>query len=90
MTPEVSLVLGGLPVAAVLFVVIEVLKWGGFLKTGDQVRAAVLVVALVLGAAWASVQFAPQIGPIVTTLVTALVGVCVAVAAYQAKSGRND
>jgi hypothetical protein len=89
MTPEVSLIVGGLPIAAVLFVLIEALKWGQFLRSERETRLAVIIVAVILGAAWTAVQFAPEIGPMVQTLVTALVGVAVAVVGYQVTRDRK-
>lgn len=89
MTPEVSLLIGGLPIAVALFVIIEVLKWGLFLRTERETRVAVIVVAVILGAAWAAVQLRPEIGRVVTTMFTALIGICVAVAGYRATIGRR-
>lgn len=89
MTPEVSLVIGGIPVAGAVFAIIQVLKWGQFLRSERETRLAVICSALIFGAAWAAVQFKPEIGPAITTVVTALVGVAISVSAYQALIGKK-
>lgn len=87
--PEVSLLIGGVPIALALFGIVELLKWGQFLRSEREVRLAVIIVAAILGGAWAAVQLKPEIGRVVMTLFTALIGICGAVATYRVTIGRN-
>lgn len=79
----VDLVIGGVPVAASVVVIIQALKWSGLLRTETEIRIGVLVVAIVSAGVWAAITLFPEIGPVAQVLFTAIVGAAVSTLAYQ-------
>ncbi len=79
----VDLVIGGVPVAGAVLVIVQALKWSGLLRTENEIRIAVLVTAIVGAAVWAAITLFPEIGPVAQVLFTAIVGAAVATLGYQ-------
>lgn len=79
----VELVVGGVPVAVAVFVLVEALKWSGLLRTETEIRIAVLVTAIICSMVWTAITLFPEIGPVAQVLFTAIVGVAVSTLAYQ-------
>lgn len=79
----VDLLIGGVPVAVGVFVVVQALKWSRLLRTENDVRAAVLVCSVVFAATWAAMTLFPEIGPYAQVAFTAIIGAAVSTLAYQ-------
>lgn len=81
---EISeLLVGGIPVAVFVAVVVQALTWGGLLKTSSAQRIAVLVTSVVGSATWASLTLFPEAEQYVTVAFTAIVGAALATLGYQ-------
>lgn len=79
----VDLVIGGVPVAGAVLVIVQALKWSGLLRTENEIRIAVLVTAIIGAGVWAAITLFPEIGPYAQVLFTAIVGAAVSTLGYQ-------
>ncbi len=86
----VDLVIGGVPVAGAVIVIIQALKWSGLLRTETEIRIGVLVTAIIGAAVWAAITLFPEIGPVAQVLFTAIVGAAVSTLAYQGVKKLRD
>ncbi len=79
----VDLVIGGVPVAGAVLLIVQALKWSGLLRTENEIRIAVLATAIIGSAVWAAITLFPEIGPVAQVLFTAIVGAAVSTLGYQ-------
>lgn len=79
----VDLLIGGIPVAVFVIVVIQALKWSNLLRTENETRIAVVIVSISGAGVWAAVTLFPEIGPYAQVFFTAIVGAGFATLAYQ-------
>jgi hypothetical protein len=87
---ELELLVGPVPVAVFVAVIVQALAWGGLLKTGQAKRIAVLVASLVGGVTWAAMTLAPEIEPYVSVAFTAIVGAALATLGYEGVGKLTD
>lgn len=77
----------GIGAPVLLYMIVEALKWSGFLKDGKTTRVAVIVIAAALataGTLWA--QF-PVYQKAITAIISTIWGVVASTLLYAAKSG---
>ncbi len=79
----VDLLVGGIPVAVFVIVVIQALKWSKLLRTENETRIAVVIASVIGAGVWAAVTLFPEIGPYAQVLFTAIVGAGFATLAYR-------
>ncbi len=78
-----SLLVGGIPVAVFVAVIVKALTWGGLLKTSAAQRIAVLITSVVGSSTWAALTLFPEAEPYVTVFFTATIGAALATVGYQ-------
>jgi hypothetical protein len=83
----VLLLVGGIPTAVLVFLVVEALKFVGLVQDGLGARRANVIVALILGGLWATTQFYPTLAPIFEILFMALVGSLLSALGYVGVQG---
>lgn len=96
--PLVEMTLGGIPVAAGVLLLVQVLAYVGLVDTGNQKRVATLIAALVLSGFWASTQATPGMAYAdwVGLIYRAMIGAAVAALGYvklvepRTKAGGNN
>lgn len=79
-----QLAVGGIPVAIFVFVLVEALKWAGLLRTENEIRLAVIIIAVVGAGVWAAITLFPAIGPYAQVFFTAIVGAAASTLLYSA------
>ena len=79
----VDLLVGGIPGAVCVIVVIQALKWSNLLRTENETRIAVVIASVIGAGVWAAVSLFPEIGPYAQVFFTAIVGAGFATLAYQ-------
>ena len=79
----VDLLVGGIPVAVFVIVVVQALKWSNLLRTENETRIAVVIASVIGAGVWAAMTLFPEIGPVVQVLFTAIVGAGFATLGYQ-------
>lgn len=79
----VDLLIGGIPVAVFVFVIVQSLKWSRILRSENEIRLAVIITAVIGAGVWAAITLFPEIGPYAQVLFTAVVGAGFATLAYQ-------
>lgn len=78
-----NIAIGGVTTLVGTIVTVEAIKYAKLVTTGDQARLANVIVALLYGALFASIELFPQIGPVAETIFVALVGSVGAAIAYN-------
>ena len=78
-----NVAIGGVTTLVGTIVTVEAIKYAKLITTGDQARLANVIVALLYGALFASIELFPQIGPVAQTIFVALVGSVGAAIAYN-------